>query len=102
SERTSVRGAEPQATAQPADGQATARRTEDPVREPAGRVALTQQFLLYGFGKNEHSDVSDNEFEVRAIAADLHRLGFIGKCKMQAYDALCLSPVPEYDAARSG
>ena len=37
---------------------------------------------------------------VHETAADLHRLGFIDKRKMQAYDALCLSPVPEYDAAR--
>lgn len=37
---------------------------------------------------------------VHETAADLHRLGFINKRKMQAYDALCLSPVPEYDAAR--
>lgn len=37
---------------------------------------------------------------VHETASDLHRLGFIDKRKMQAYDALCLSPVPEYDAAR--
>lgn len=37
---------------------------------------------------------------VHETAADLHRLGFIDKRKMQAYDTLCLSPVPEYDAAR--
>lgn len=37
---------------------------------------------------------------VHETAADLHRLGFIDKRKMQAYDALCLSPVPEFDAAR--
>ena len=37
---------------------------------------------------------------VHETAADLHRLGFIDKRKMQAYDALCLAPVPEYDAAR--
>lgn len=37
---------------------------------------------------------------VHETAGDLHRLGFIDKRTMQAYDALCLSPVPEYDAAR--
>src|SRR5690606_15917309 len=37
---------------------------------------------------------------VHETASDLHRLGFVDKRKMQAYDALCLSPVPEYDAAR--
>ncbi|MBI4755340.1 MAG: DNA-binding transcriptional regulator [Betaproteobacteria bacterium] len=37
---------------------------------------------------------------VHEAASDLHRLGFIDKRKMQKYDALCLEPVPEYDAAR--
>lgn len=37
---------------------------------------------------------------VHETAADLHRVGFIDKRKMQAYDALRLSPVPEFDAAR--
>ena len=37
---------------------------------------------------------------VHETASDLHRLGFIDKRKMQKYDALCLSPIPEYDAAR--
>lgn len=37
---------------------------------------------------------------VYETASDLHRLGFIDKRKMQKYDALCLSPIPEYDAAR--
>lgn len=37
---------------------------------------------------------------VHETASDLHRLGFIDKRKMQAYDLLCLSPVPEYDAQR--
>lgn len=35
---------------------------------------------------------------VHETAGDLHRLGFIDKRKMQKYDALCLAPVPEYDA----
>jgi len=33
-------------------------------------------------------------------ARDLHRLGFIDKRKMQKYDALCLEPVRDYDAAK--
>jgi len=33
-------------------------------------------------------------------ARDLHRLGFIDKRKMQEYDALCLEPVQDYDAAK--
>jgi len=37
---------------------------------------------------------------VHETAADLHALGFIDKRKMQKYDALCLEPVPEYDAGR--
>lgn len=37
---------------------------------------------------------------VHETAGDLHRLGFIDKRKMQKYDALCLAPVPEYDAER--
>lgn len=37
---------------------------------------------------------------VHETAGDLHRLGFIDKRKMQKYDALCLEPVPEYDAGR--
>ncbi len=37
---------------------------------------------------------------VHETAGDLHRLGFIDKRKMQKYDALCLAPVPEYDAVR--
>ncbi|WP_157268939.1 helix-turn-helix domain-containing protein [Azohydromonas aeria] len=37
---------------------------------------------------------------VHDTAADLHRLGFIDKRKMRKYDALCLDPVPEYDACR--
>ncbi|MBU2763795.1 helix-turn-helix domain-containing protein [Acidithiobacillus caldus] len=37
---------------------------------------------------------------VHETASDLHRLGFIDKRKMQKYDALCMEPVPEYDAER--
>src|SRR5699024_10258278 len=37
---------------------------------------------------------------VHETAGDLHRLGFIDKRRMQQYDALCLEPVREYDAAR--
>ena len=37
---------------------------------------------------------------VHETASDLHRLGFIDKRKMQKYEALCLEPVPEYDAAK--
>lgn len=37
---------------------------------------------------------------VHETASDLHRLGFIDKRKMRAYDLLCLAPVPEYDAQR--
>lgn len=37
---------------------------------------------------------------VNETASDLHRLGFIDKRKMRAYDLLCLAPVPEYDAQR--
>ena len=29
---------------------------------------------------------------------DLQRLGFIDKCKMRKFDALCLDPIPQYDA----
>lgn len=35
---------------------------------------------------------------VDETVSDLHRLGFIDKRKMQKYQALCLEPVPEYDA----
>jgi len=37
---------------------------------------------------------------VHETATDLHRLGFIDKRKMQKYDALCMEPVPEYDAEK--
>jgi putative transcriptional regulator len=37
---------------------------------------------------------------VHETAADLHRLGFIDKRKMSQYDALCLEPVHDYDAAK--
>jgi putative transcriptional regulator len=37
---------------------------------------------------------------VHEAAADLHRLGLIGKRKMQQYELLCLDPVPEYDARK--
>ncbi|WP_288408680.1 DNA-binding transcriptional regulator [uncultured Herbaspirillum sp.] len=37
---------------------------------------------------------------VHETALDLHKLGFIDKRKMQKYEALCLEPVPEYDAAK--
>ena len=37
---------------------------------------------------------------VHETAGDLHRLGFIDKRKMQQYDALCMEPVPEYDAEK--
>jgi putative transcriptional regulator len=33
-------------------------------------------------------------------ARDLHRLGFIDKRKMRKYDALCLEPVQNYEAAK--
>lgn len=37
---------------------------------------------------------------VHETAADLHRLGFIDKRKMQKYEVLCLELVPEYDAEK--
>ncbi len=37
---------------------------------------------------------------VHETASDLHRLGFIDKRKMRKYDALCMEPIPEYDAER--
>ena len=37
---------------------------------------------------------------VHETASDLHRLGFIDKRKMRKYDALCLEPVPDYDAEK--
>ena len=37
---------------------------------------------------------------VHETAGDLHRLGFIDKRKMQKYDALCMEPIPEYDAEK--
>jgi putative transcriptional regulator len=37
---------------------------------------------------------------VHDTAADLHRLGFIDKRKMQRYEALCLTPVPQFDSER--
>ncbi len=41
------------------------------------------------------------ESPLKALAsADLHRLGFIDKRKMQKYDALCLEPVQDYDAEK--
>ena len=35
---------------------------------------------------------------VHETASDLHRLGFIDKRKMQKFEALCLEPVPDFDA----
>lgn len=35
---------------------------------------------------------------VYETASDLHRLGFIDKRKMQKYEALCIEPVPDFDA----
>ncbi len=35
---------------------------------------------------------------VHETARDLHRLGFIDKRRLEQYDALCLPPVPDYDA----
>ncbi len=37
---------------------------------------------------------------VHETADDLHRLGFIDKCKMREFDALCLEPAPLYDSNR--
>lgn len=37
---------------------------------------------------------------VHETAADLHRLGFIDKRKLQKYDALCLPELEEYDAGK--
>ena len=37
---------------------------------------------------------------VHETAGDLHRLGFIDKRKMHKYDALCLEPIQDYDAAK--
>ena len=43
------------------------------------------------------SDILD---AVHETAGDLHRLGFIDMRRMQKYDLLCVSPVPDYDADR--
>jgi putative transcriptional regulator len=37
---------------------------------------------------------------VHETARDLHSAGFIDKRRMREYDALCLSPVPEYSSAK--
>jgi putative transcriptional regulator len=37
---------------------------------------------------------------VHETATDLHRHGFIDQRRMRQYDALCLEPIPEFDAAR--
>lgn len=37
---------------------------------------------------------------VHETAADLSRLGFIDQRKMRRYDALCLDPIPDYDAQK--
>jgi putative transcriptional regulator len=37
---------------------------------------------------------------VHETARDLHKAGFIDKRRMHEYDALCLAPVPEYDAEK--
>lgn len=37
---------------------------------------------------------------VHETAADLHRLGFIDKRKMQKYELLCLEPIPAYDSKK--
>jgi putative transcriptional regulator len=37
---------------------------------------------------------------VHETALDLHKAGFIDKRRMREYDALCLAPVPEYDAKK--
>ena len=37
---------------------------------------------------------------VHETAADLHRLGFIDKRKMNKLDALCLAPIPNYDSGQ--
>ena len=37
---------------------------------------------------------------IHETASDMHRLGLIDKRKMQEYDALCLEPVPAFDATR--
>ena len=35
---------------------------------------------------------------VHETASDLHRLGFIDKRRMQKFEALCIEPVPDFDA----
>lgn len=37
---------------------------------------------------------------VHESLSDLHRLGFIDKRKMRAFDALCLKPIAEYDSRK--
>jgi putative transcriptional regulator len=37
---------------------------------------------------------------VHHTAADLYKLGFITKRKMQQYDALCIAPVPDCDSRK--
>lgn len=37
---------------------------------------------------------------VHETASNLHRLGFIDKRKMNRFNALCLEPVPAYDAEK--
>ena len=37
---------------------------------------------------------------VHDTSADLHRLGFINKSRMQKIDALCLAPIPAYDSVQ--
>lgn len=37
---------------------------------------------------------------VHETASDLHRLGFIDRRRMLALDAMCLTPVQDYDAAK--
>ncbi len=56
-------------------------------------------FFVFGFEKNERASGSPTELEaVHETAQDLHRLGFIDKRRQRKFDALCLEPIPSYDA----
>ena len=43
--------------------------------------------------KKQKSDILDM---IHETASDLHRLGIVNKQSMERYDALCVSPVPDY------
>ena len=76
------------------------RKTTQAARTNTAKLPSISKELLEQIEKQGSMTAETILQAVHETASDLEGLGFIDKRKIATYDALCLAPVPTYDAQR--